>query len=156
MSLKLSDEQSALISTYKDVITLIIEKCGDSVISKYETLYDGIPSEAEIMSKVSNEEYDRIKKFLELDWLGLTEEQDFEEPDEELRELYKSSGFSPKIRCLKSNAKELFIDLCNNNVKFTSEQAINELKKWKDKLDLELISQEEYDKKKNELSQFIN
>ena len=67
MSLKLSDEQSALISTYKDVITLIIEKCGDSVISKYETLYDGIPSEAEIMSKVSNEEYDRIKKFLELD-----------------------------------------------------------------------------------------
>ena len=37
-----------------------------------------------------------------------------------------------------------------------SDDAISELKKWKDKLDLELISQEEYDKKKNELRKYIN
>lgn len=37
----------------------------------------------------------------------------------------------------------------------TSDQALAELKKWKDKLSLELISQEEYDNKKAELSKFI-
>jgi hypothetical protein len=37
----------------------------------------------------------------------------------------------------------------------SSDQALEELKKWKDKLDLELISEEEYNQKKAELSKFI-
>jgi len=37
----------------------------------------------------------------------------------------------------------------------TSDQALEELKKWKDKLDLGLITEEEYNKKKEELSKFI-
>ncbi len=37
----------------------------------------------------------------------------------------------------------------------TSDEALNELKKCKDKLDLGLITQEEYDKKKEELSKYI-
>jgi hypothetical protein len=38
---------------------------------------------------------------------------------------------------------------------YTSDQALAELKKWKDKLDLELITQAEYEAKKAELSKFI-
>jgi hypothetical protein len=48
--------------------------------------------------------------------------------------------------------------LINGEVKssvMSSDQAMSELKKWKDKLDLGLISQEEYDKKKEELIKFI-
>lgn len=37
----------------------------------------------------------------------------------------------------------------------TSDQALEELKKWKDKYDLGLITEEEYNKKKEELSKFI-
>ena len=37
----------------------------------------------------------------------------------------------------------------------TSDEALEELKKWKSKLDLELITQEEYDAKKKELSAYI-
>lgn len=37
----------------------------------------------------------------------------------------------------------------------SSAEAIEELKKWKEKFDLGLISEEEYNKKKEELSQFI-
>ena len=37
----------------------------------------------------------------------------------------------------------------------TSDKAIAELKKWKDKLDLGLISEMDYNKKKEELSKFI-
>ena len=37
----------------------------------------------------------------------------------------------------------------------SSDQAIEELKKWKDKLDLELISEEEYKQKKAELVKYI-
>lgn len=37
----------------------------------------------------------------------------------------------------------------------TSDQALIELKKWKDKLDLGLISEEKYKQKKEELSKFI-
>lgn len=39
---------------------------------------------------------------------------------------------------------------------YSSEEAIEELKKYKEKLDLQLITQEEYDKKKDELVKFIN
>lgn len=38
---------------------------------------------------------------------------------------------------------------------YTSDQALAELKKWKDKLDLELITKEEYEVRKEELSKFI-
>lgn len=37
----------------------------------------------------------------------------------------------------------------------TSEQALEELSRWKRKLDLQIITQEEYDKKKEELMKFI-
>ena len=37
----------------------------------------------------------------------------------------------------------------------SSDEALEELKKWKSKLDLELITQEEFDAKKKELSGFI-
>lgn len=37
----------------------------------------------------------------------------------------------------------------------TSDEALSELKKWKEKLDLGLITQEEFDNKKLELSKFI-
>lgn len=37
----------------------------------------------------------------------------------------------------------------------TSDEALEELKKYKSKLDLELITQEEYDAKKKELAKFI-
>jgi len=37
----------------------------------------------------------------------------------------------------------------------TSDQALQELKKWKDKFDLELITKEEYETKKQELSKYI-
>lgn len=49
--------------------------------------------------------------------------------------------------------------IINGEVKsqiLSSDQALEELKKWKDKLDLELITQKEYEAKKTELSKFIN
>jgi len=39
---------------------------------------------------------------------------------------------------------------------YTSDQALTELKKWKDKLDLELITPEEYEAKKKELAPYIH
>lgn len=39
---------------------------------------------------------------------------------------------------------------------YTSDQALEELSKWKKKLDLEIITQEEYDKKKEELMKYID
>lgn len=49
----------------------------------------------------------------------------------------------------------------NNNVEsssetMTSEQALDELSKWKRKLDLQIITQEVYDKKKEELMKYID
>lgn len=38
---------------------------------------------------------------------------------------------------------------------YTSDEAITELKRFKDKLDLGLITQEDYNKKKDELIKFI-
>ena len=43
----------------------------------------------------------------------------------------------------------------NQSQDLTSEEAIKELEKWKKKLDLQIITQEEYDKKKEELMKFI-
>ena len=42
-----------------------------------------------------------------------------------------------------------------NNMDLSSDEAISLLKKFKEKLDLQLISQEEYDKKKAELLKYI-
>lgn len=39
---------------------------------------------------------------------------------------------------------------------YTSDQALAELRKWKDKLDLELITKDEYEAKKEELSKYIH
>ena len=39
---------------------------------------------------------------------------------------------------------------------YTSDQALQELKRWKDKLDLELITKDEYELKKQELSKYIH
>lgn len=58
-------------------------------------------------------------------------------------ELIKSASFSDLMSGQYESQK-------------SSEDALSELKKWKDKLDLELITQEEYDKKKNELRKYIN
>lgn len=38
---------------------------------------------------------------------------------------------------------------------YSPDEALQELKRWKDKLDLEIITQEEYDAKKAELMKFI-
>lgn len=49
--------------------------------------------------------------------------------------------------------------LVNGEIKsniMTSDEALAELKKWKDKLNLEIISQEEYNAKKEELVALIN
>ncbi len=48
--------------------------------------------------------------------------------------------------------------IANGEIKsngMTSDEALSELKKWKDKLDLGLITQEEFDAKKEELSKYI-
>jgi hypothetical protein len=46
-------------------------------------------------------------------------------------------------------------EIKNKNAKITSDEALKELKKWKTKYDLELISKDEYDAKKTELSKLI-
>ncbi len=43
---------------------------------------------------------------------------------------------------------------CIKNI-LRKDGALEELKKWKEKLDLELITQEQYDEKKNELGKYI-
>ena len=76
--------------------------------------------------------------------------------------FYKSNG---EYRPMYNNAKPSLEATLNNlwfsyqnkfvNVEMSSEEALAELKKAKDKLDLELITQEEYDKLKAELSKYI-
>ena len=46
-------------------------------------------------------------------------------------------------------------ELIDPNAPMSSEEAISKLKELKEKLDLELITKEEYDFQKNELSKFI-
>lgn len=55
------------------------------------------------------------------------------------------------VESLASFTKDL--DLEANNM--TSDEALTELKRWKDKLDLGLVTKEEFDAKKAELSKFI-
>ena len=47
-------------------------------------------------------------------------------------------------------------DLNEKKPEMTNDEALNQLRKAKEKLDLELITQEEYDKKKEELKQYIS
>ena len=47
-------------------------------------------------------------------------------------------------------------DLNEKKPAMTNDEALNQLRKAKEKLDLELITQEEYDKKKEELKQYIS
>ncbi|MBR4535379.1 MAG: SHOCT domain-containing protein [Bacteroidales bacterium] len=58
-----------------------------------------------------------------------------------------------------ANKEEENANSLNNKINpsqgMTSEEAIRELEKWKKKLDLQIITQEEYDKKKEELMKFI-
>jgi len=59
------------------------------------------------------------------------------------------------IKVLDVSSAVKFGELVNPYANPTSEQALAELKRAKDKLDLGLISQSEYDKIKSELSKFI-
>jgi len=77
----------------------------------------------------------------------------------------KKSGFYVSVRskgyygALTGNYSSKFeIAIENGEIKsfgMTSDEALAELKKWKDKLDLGLITQAEYDAKKAELIKFI-
>jgi len=51
--------------------------------------------------------------------------------------------------------EELKIELIETNEQLKKDNALAELKNWKDKLDLELISKEEYDKHKKRLGAII-
>jgi DNA polymerase sigma len=66
-------------------------------------------------------------------------------------------GYNELKTQLESNLTKLFqsymTELTTNS--YTSDEAITELKRFKDKLDLGLITQEDYNKKKDELVKFI-
>lgn len=66
-------------------------------------------------------------------------------------------GMNVCIVSLEKTINDLLLSYYNSlqNAEITSDEAISELKKYKDKLDLELITQEEYDAKKLELSKYI-
>ncbi len=64
-------------------------------------------------------------------------------------ELIKSYENEFKFQDIKLPNEDLETDV------LTSEEALNKLKKAKEKLDLELITQEEYDEIKNELAKYI-
>lgn len=75
--------------------------------------------------------------------------------------------FGKTVKCITTNPEGFFLSLYikdleaainNKEIKakfLSSEDALAELKKAKDKLDLGLITQEEYDAKKEELSKYI-
>ena len=58
----------------------------------------------------------------------------------------------PKMRALGEKYKNGEVE----KPAMTNDEALDKLKKAKEKLDLELITQEEYDKKKEELKQYIS
>lgn len=82
-------------------------------------------------------------------YLGST--KDFFKKSGEYKELYNTAKSS-----LEGTLNNLLFSYYNKiNSQMTSAEAIEELRKSKDKLDLGLITQEEYEKKKQELSIFI-
>jgi len=70
---------------------------------------------------------------------------------------YKLKLMNVAKSSLENTINKIFLSYYNKfqNVEISSDEAISELKKYKDKLDLQLITQEEYDKKKLELSKYI-
>lgn len=70
---------------------------------------------------------------------------------------YKLSLMNVAKETLEHTINDLLFSYYNSlqNIEITSDEAITELKKFKDKLDLELITQEEYNAKKLELSKYI-
>lgn len=74
----------------------------------------------------------------------------------------KRQGFQPQMKLEGVLGTGLFIKIeeaiATGEIKsnqLTPDQALVELKKWKDKLDLGLVTQEEYEAKKAELSKII-
>lgn len=74
----------------------------------------------------------------------------------------KKSGFSVQVVANMANIGLMYIEFENaiasgeiEGQGMTSDKALEELKKEKDKLDLDIITQEEYDKIKAELMEFI-
>lgn len=75
---------------------------------------------------------------------------------------YKKSGFAVQVVANMTGIGLMYIDFENAlasgeivGLGMTSDKALEELKKAKDKLDLGIITQEEYDKIKSELMEFI-
>jgi hypothetical protein len=65
------------------------------------------------------------------------------------------SCLGTEISIASIDASLLTKELMDPNAPMSSEEAISKLKGLKEKLDLELISKQEYDSQKNELSKFI-
>ena len=65
------------------------------------------------------------------------------------------SCLGTEISTASIDASLLTKELIDPNAPISSEEAISKLKGLKEKLDLELISKQEYDSQKNELSKFI-
>ena len=65
------------------------------------------------------------------------------------------SCLNMEISTASIDASLLTKELIDPNAPMSSEEAISKLKGLKEKLDLELISKQEYDSQKNELSKFI-
>ena len=65
------------------------------------------------------------------------------------------SSFKSEISTISILGSLLTKELIDPNAPISSEEAISKLKGLKEKLDLELISKQEYDSQKNELSKFI-
>ena len=72
----------------------------------------------------------------------------------DIRDCLIVLGLADEGNALVENVEKLFLDKISDFK--TSNEAIEELKKWKEKLDLQLISQEDYEKKKSKLSKFIS
>jgi hypothetical protein len=65
------------------------------------------------------------------------------------------SNLGSEISTVSIYGSLLTKELIDPNAPMSSEEAISKLKGLKEKLDLELISKQEYDSQKNELSKFI-
>ena len=100
----------------------------------------------EILIQNDQSLYDVLYDFNENDYLKTIKNDENEKlPINNQREKIKESNQNSFNNEVKSNTK----------FSVTKEEAILQLKKQKELLDLEIITQEEYDKKKNELKSII-
>lgn len=100
----------------------------------------------EILTQNDQSLYEVLYDFNENDYLKTIKNDENEKlPINNQREKIKESNQNSFNNEVKSNTK----------FSITKEEAILQLKKQKELLDLEIISQEEYDKKKNELKPII-